>query len=338
MNDINYQLDSLDSPVSKFIMAMFGVDEIKLSGNWLFTPQDWSCPCCKRSKPLIARLSHSGVLQGRLTEHHDHISEYADDVMSEYRKSAKAKHEPCEENGFFVTQKVTPFVQRFNRILICEDCNNVDAKAKSLLGDVCEYLSFSPNEIANFCIPSENQPHEINEQNLQDIYDDAKEVHVYRKKLCRTLIQRFAENGRFWGELPLGPSGSQYSAVANVIKAPEKFDPSLVHLVDNNNRSNIGDITQALIHKAKKKHVKPSRSRSERQEKKKKKEESKALFEERMSRVKLVYQNTGEPWSKDEEQKLIEGHHSSKSIDELAEIHERSPGGIKGRMKKLGLE
>ncbi len=63
----------------------------------------------------------------------------------------------------------------------------------------------------------------------------------------------------------------------------------------------------------------------------------KKLFEERMDQVKLVYQNTGEPWSKEEEQRLTDEHKQGKSIDELSERHGRSPGGIKGRLKKLKL-
>lgn len=47
--------------------------------------------------------------------------------------------------------------------------------------------------------------------------------------------------------------------------------------------------------------------------------------------------NAGNPWSKSEEQQLIDAHEAGKSIGQLAKIHQRSKGAIQSRLDKLGI-
>lgn len=45
----------------------------------------------------------------------------------------------------------------------------------------------------------------------------------------------------------------------------------------------------------------------------------------------------GKPWSKEEEDRLVEGFNIGCSVSDLAVAHERKVGGIMSRLKKLGL-
>lgn len=41
---------------TKALLAQFGVQKLDLNRGWASTWTRWSCPCCKRAKPEIARL------------------------------------------------------------------------------------------------------------------------------------------------------------------------------------------------------------------------------------------------------------------------------------------
>ena len=42
-----------------------------------------------------------------------------------------------------------------------------------------------------------------------------------------------------------------------------------------------------------------------------------------------------QPWSEEEDRRLIREHEEGKSIRELSEIHKRTKGAVKSRLKKL---
>ncbi|CAN5500077.1 hypothetical protein BH11PSE9_BH11PSE9_38420 [soil metagenome] len=44
----------------------------------------------------------------------------------------------------------------------------------------------------------------------------------------------------------------------------------------------------------------------------------------------------GKPWSEDEDRQLLRGYDEGASVEELAERHERSVGGITSRLVRLG--
>ncbi len=46
--------------------------------------------------------------------------------------------------------------------------------------------------------------------------------------------------------------------------------------------------------------------------------------------------NAGQPWTQDEEQRLLEGYHAGQSITQLATTHGRTRGAIESRLQRLG--
>lgn len=47
--------------------------------------------------------------------------------------------------------------------------------------------------------------------------------------------------------------------------------------------------------------------------------------------------NVGQPWSEDEEKRLIELYQSHASVSDIAKLLKRNPGGITARLERLGL-
>ena len=45
----------------------------------------------------------------------------------------------------------------------------------------------------------------------------------------------------------------------------------------------------------------------------------------------------GKPWTKEEESKLIEEFNQGLKISDIAKLHNRNNGGIRARLKRLGL-
>ncbi len=173
---------------------------------WEITPADWACPVCKRLKPDILRKSKSGAKTGRLVEHHDHLDLFVKETARKLLKEEVT--ERSNKLGECINNKIAPFIRRFERILICEDCNSADSSAKALsISD--RYFSYSPREIALFINPKPNATHEIDIEILRIVEQVANEEFEYLKELGVILIRR-AISGRIWGETPLGPARNHY--------------------------------------------------------------------------------------------------------------------------------
>lgn len=61
------------SEQTKRLLTASGTSLLDLNSNWASTWIGWACPCCRREKPQICRLSEGNVLLCRLELHHDHI-------------------------------------------------------------------------------------------------------------------------------------------------------------------------------------------------------------------------------------------------------------------------
>ena len=60
-------------------------------------------------------------------------------------------------------------------------------------------------------------------------------------------------------------------------------------------------------------------------------------YHQRLKNLKLKYPRAYEPWSNEEEKQLIEFFGKNKSVSEISKLMYRQLGGIKSRLKKLGL-
>ena len=62
-----------------------------------------------------------------------------------------------------------------------------------------------------------------------------------------------------------------------------------------------------------------------------------AAFADRMEEIKTKYPNAWSKWSYEEDQKLIKDFNSGMKVRKLCDSHGRTRGGIKSRLRKLGL-
>jgi len=56
-----------------------------------------------------------------------------------------------------------------------------------------------------------------------------------------------------------------------------------------------------------------------------------------MAKTKEQYPNAYDPWTSEADQKLTERYKEGKSVVVLCKLFQRQPGGIRARLKKLGL-
>jgi len=77
--------------------------------------------------------------------------------------------------------------------------------------------------------------------------------------------------------------------------------------------------------------IKPTLATSERRLK------SSSNYYEKMAQIKEQYPNAYEPWSNEADDELKKLYSQGKQTKELCELFGRQPGGIKSRLKKLGL-
>lgn len=117
--------------------------------------EDWACPGCGRSKFQILRWTllfpklpgrHEGWAGG-YHSHHDHG---ADGLLGSPPKALR----------------VPP---RFERIVICEQCNTADGTAKKKLG-LPPQFSFSPSEIRTFVRSTAHGFHDVDYEMAHRIY------------------------------------------------------------------------------------------------------------------------------------------------------------------------
>lgn len=171
------------------LLDRFGTTKLSLNAAWASTWTGWNCPCCGRSKPEIARLTQHGVLLCQLDSHHDHLHEAIDDIFRERRTT-----ELSEANGKMrgtARTAVHLLVERFDRTLICSDCNIADSKMKSTLGkQIPRYFSFSPSEIAKFIIAKSNAVCDLNLAIGRQVWEIARTDFTSRLAFAEELANR----------------------------------------------------------------------------------------------------------------------------------------------------
>jgi rubredoxin len=157
------------SEQTKALMARHGTTKLALNASWARTWQDWTCPCCRRHKRDIVRVTAGGVLLCQLEWHHDHLEDYARKLIG---TMAPPVREVAPDDGdvsrvFRIEhrEQIMGLLHRFERTLICIDCNLADAQAKQeLRREMDKDFSFTPREIQSFIQVAPNRPHEIDVQ------------------------------------------------------------------------------------------------------------------------------------------------------------------------------
>lgn len=202
MQAIAVHRDGRWSEQTKRILAQHGTQKLELNRGWAATWTGWSCPCCERTKRQIARMTSSGVLLCHLELHHDHLDDYLKRRFLEINPPSDET-----ERRIQVSQAegaLRPLVERFERTLICVDCNLADGRAKLRLGKQIEtHFTFTPSEIAKFITVRDNQPHQIDFASARSTWVNAREDFKDRVDFAERMVARIAK-GRHAREVASG--------------------------------------------------------------------------------------------------------------------------------------
>ncbi len=134
---------------------------------------------------------------GKLVAHHDHFEDYMDVVLGDLSRDLTIVIASSADARQFIRRGMD-LLTRFRRIIICEDCNNVEAAAKKSVG-AAPYFTFTPREIAAFVIASPNRSHGVNERSLAATYAAADLTYQRRVASLRKLAEH-ALRGTAWYE------------------------------------------------------------------------------------------------------------------------------------------
>jgi hypothetical protein len=180
-------LDGINEPATIALRDKFQATGFDLNTGWAWTPTDWQCPCCKRRKPEIVRVTKSRRLWGHLHSHHDHFRDGFDE-LAEQRSIELGIVSPANAARDFLFRFVDG-LQRFDDILICGDCNIADGEAKTLVG-APKSLTFTPSEIASIIVINANQPHSLDGNRASSVFANALPLYELRRKSAVALVDR----------------------------------------------------------------------------------------------------------------------------------------------------
>jgi len=138
---------------------------------------------------------------GKLVAHHDHIEDFMDVVLSELSKDLAIEAASSADAQRFIRRGRKLF-RRFDRIVICEDCNNAEASGKAQVG-AGPYFTFTPRELASFLRAAPNRAHEMDVGALDAAYASAR-PHYERRVASLKRLAEYALKGTAWYE-PVAP-------------------------------------------------------------------------------------------------------------------------------------
>jgi hypothetical protein len=227
---------------TKALFAQFSATKLDLNRGWASTREHWTCPCCRRGKAHIARVSSGGVLLCRLEYHHDHLVDRAKRIFREYRPRGEDRETIIQvgraENALML------LVERFEQTLICIDCNLAEGRAKlELAKQIDNDFTFTPAEIASFIGVAPNRLHEIDLNKAQAAWLLAKDDVADRLDFTRRMAQRIA-SGRHRRQVAAGERLISYMQDRDIIydlflrASPDKRRVGLANTIEARSTSN----------------------------------------------------------------------------------------------------
>lgn len=189
-------LDGINSPLSRQIEALHGRSSFEMNSNWAGTSQEWCCPCCGRSKLQISRVGHAGQILAKLVVHHDHM----DDALKAafHHAFASAGTEVAQAHGLQLVERIGGSFSAYEPVLVCEDCNNADTRAKQL-ANTPERFSFSISQISSFIRSADHRPHDLDQRKVVEAWQAAQPAYTLRMQLIDTVAHAAATD-RHWYE------------------------------------------------------------------------------------------------------------------------------------------
>lgn len=187
-------IDGLDgeyNPQTQELVERFGAKGVAMTPMWAIAPPGWACPGCGRTKPELVRLDKNNLLMCKLVEHHDHMDQTLLDLFHELSSSRETVVADDVAEAF--AKRLSPAVSAFDRVVVCQDCNNIDVTAKRAV-DAPSAFSFSASEIRQFVDATPNRPHELDENAASQVWEDIRSTFELRIKTARELAEIAASN------------------------------------------------------------------------------------------------------------------------------------------------
>jgi len=189
-------LDGARSPISLDIKNHHGVDDFEMNSHWIGSAQDWTCPCCSRSKFQVSRLGRKRQILAKLVIHHDHMGEALQAAF--HAAFVRAGTDVEQIDGFRLVERMGHAFAAYEEVLVCEDCNNADTEAKKLVA-APPYFSFSIGQIRGFIQSGEHQPHHVDAATAQQTWKEARAAYELRMNLINA-VARAAATDTHWYE------------------------------------------------------------------------------------------------------------------------------------------
>lgn len=241
-------LDGVMSPLTRELAERFGAEAIDMTLAWAWTPMDWICPACGRSKPEIVRLNGNGHLMCRLVEHHDHMKDL---VKAEFERQCKSKKViVADETAKRFASRASQMVSAYDNAIICDDCNAADPAAKRMVGTEKDF-SYSPQEIRQFVRPRPNLPHEIDQDEAARIWHGNIETFKLRLKIVERIASIAATNTHWYQELPISQRAETVYNHAEYFDRTSGAPGAIYELAGDKRREPSADLSswRRVIHK-----------------------------------------------------------------------------------------
>ncbi len=193
--EIKY-LDSVDSPMTRRIKERHGLDEFETNSHWLGSDQEWTCPCCRRTKFEISRVGNLNQILAKLVAHHDHMGDLLEERFN--RVFASTGTDEARATGKRLVERIATAFAAHDEVLICEDCNHADSEAKKLV-NAAKHFSFTPNQIGRFVKPAPHRGHDIDKAVVREVWEEVEPVFKLRVDLINQVAEA-AVAGKHWYE------------------------------------------------------------------------------------------------------------------------------------------
>jgi rubredoxin len=188
-------LDGVTSAMSAAIRTEHGDRHFEMNSNWILSPQDWVCPCCGRDKLAVSRVGSKGQILCKSVVHHDHMG---DVIKEEFCRAfvGEGTQEPQVE-GQRLVDRIGGAFSAYEEVLVCEDCNNADSRAKRELG-LPGAFSFSVGQMARFIVAKPHEPHEIVVERAKEVWEEARPAYELRMELIGRVAHAAATDAHWY--------------------------------------------------------------------------------------------------------------------------------------------
>jgi rubredoxin len=200
IRDGSSPLDGVMSPLTHSLVERFSAKGVDMTSLWAFTPKEWICPGCGRSKPDLVRLNAKGELMCRLVDHHDHMKDL---LIDEFRKiSSSLDVVVADEIAEAFAKRSATMVSVHDNTILCNDYNVADPEAKKLAGTHRDF-SFSAPEIRQFVRATPNKAHVVDAGVAGKIWEQNAENFKMRLKIIARIAEIAATNKHWYQEVQL---------------------------------------------------------------------------------------------------------------------------------------